>query len=32
MMEFLESKDEVLGVLSSNEESGLTAAEASSRL
>ena len=32
MKEYLESKDEVLGELSSNEESGLTAAEASSRL
>ncbi len=32
MKEYLESKDKVLGELSSNEESGLTAAEASSRL
>ena len=32
MKEYLESKDEVLGELSSDEESGLTAAEASSRL
>ena len=32
MKEYLESKDEVLSELSSNEESGLTAAEASSRL
>ncbi len=32
MKEYLESKDKVLGELSSSEESGLTAAEASSRL
>ena len=32
MKEYLESKDRVLGELSSDEESGLTAAEASSRL
>ena len=32
MKEYLESKDKVLGELSSNEESGLSAAEASSRL
>ncbi|NJE80964.1 cation-translocating P-type ATPase [Olsenella sp. SW781] len=32
MKEYLESKDKVLGELSSDEESGLTAAEASSRL
>ena len=32
MKEYLESKDEVLGELSSNEESGLSAGEASSRL
>ena len=32
MKEYLESKDQVLGELSSDEESGLTAAEASSRL
>ena len=32
MKEYLASKDEVLGELSSNEESGLTSAEASSRL